>query len=689
MERNSIGSGFVWAPWSTWLRLGAIPQTLGWQHAPLYVYMLASFFWIFGTSFWTMKLMGIVFGSLLVIPMFYLTRTILGAEEALVASLIVFMYPLLILGSVVPGDKVFASFWILCAIYFLSLKVTVRNILLSGFLCGLTFLARFDSGAMLFVSVYIFYCLGASLRGETVKRLLFINSLFMATFLGTILPWLVHNYTAFGYFLAVTGIAARMLTNSEAFYISPLFFFLASGGFLVVSSLLAFSMPKIAGFTSNHFKSKRNFGILLVAVAAAVVSMTFFSRGFFAFTLSVIFTYPQLIYQSSPIIFVLAGIGIVRGSKKVGMTHPIYTLPVLTILFYSAFKDVGLNAQYTIPYLPLVIIFAVSAILDISSVLSGNAIIGGFVKRARSASRWRFVLTARHLTVGFLLGCVLLSFQPQYAIIVQAPKVQQGPFLSDNWDKAVNWILANTYENETIMARFPYVTFYTQRRAIALEPFNVMQLLTLINQAGVSYLVIDNVALSEASRDALVSSIYEGETKFPGFNMVYRVENPPILIFDVKKAPPQAIGWFDDSFTEGWVPDATLTFKSDGDLLEIAGGNNETSFLFAGTYFPEPIQLGDDPFVIMRYRLKDWTMSGYPPPAYLGLSITDSAGKDYFSDWVFPANDQDYDWHTMMWRPTPEVTDITKLALFIRIREAPAKLSVIIDYIAVSGSAPT
>jgi len=686
VERNSMESRFIWAPWSTWLRLGTIPPSFGWKDAPLLVSTLALFFWIFGSSFWTMKLVGVMFGSLLVIPTFYLTKTIFGKEKAIVASLIVFMYPFLILGSIVQSEKVFSSFWILCAIYFLSSSFTIRNTLMSGFFCGLTFLARFDLGGALFLSAFIFYFFGVGLRGESVKRRLLTSGVFVAVFLGTILLWLVHNFVAFGYFTTVTGIVARTFTHSEVFYISPLFFFLALGVFFVVGALLALSTPIVARFTSKYFRANKKLGILLAAVAAIVISITFFVRDWLIFLISVIFTYPQMIYQSSPIIFALAGIGIVRSIRKVGMVHPIFTFPLFTILSYSALP-VNLGATYTIPYLPLIIIFAASAIFDISSVLSGNAVIGGLIKRSRSASHWRLVLTAKHLTATFLLGCILLSFLPQYAIIMQAPKVQNGPFLNSNWDKAVNWILANTDENETILARFPVVTFYTQRRTIQLEPFNITQLLTIIHAARISYLVIDDAAYWESLGDAVVSSLYKGELKFPGIQMVYEVEDPRLAIFDVKEAPSQVFGWFDEfKSTEGWSPDERLVFKSDGDFLEIAGNSSagDVNF-FAGKYFSNPIPLGDDPpFVSIRYRLKDWARPGYPPPAYLTVFITNSAGKDYASDWIYPANGQDYDWHTMMWRP-PEKTDVVKLGLVIRIREAGGKLSVIIDYVAVSG----
>lgn len=693
MERNSMVSENIWAPWKTFQTLGFLPPTLIWITRPVYVYIVAFFFRIFGSSFWTMKLVNTTFGSLLVIPVFYLTKALFDREKAIVASIFSFLYPLLIIGSIVPGDKTLNAFVIMSAIALLARGTKIWNILLGGFFCGLAFLARYDLGGALFVSVFILYSLGAHLEGRPLKKRAVTSGLFSVAFALTILPWLMRNNGVLGYSLAITGVAAQMFMGSDAVFLSLQFLLGAFGAFFLVGMLLSSLLLAIVPLVRKHLSELKKVGVVLV-IASVVISLTFLlvKTGRLTYVFSLFSVYPQMIYQSSPLIFVFALVGAVASTRKIGLLHPIYTFPAFIIALYTVLQEGGgLGATYMIPYIPLVTIFATSAVFDISLTLSRSSIGNDLPEVPKRMYKLRHIWTPKHLMLIFLIGSIFLSFVPHYLIITQADKVQKGPFLINNWDKAYNWISANTYPNDTIMARFPPVTFYTQRRTITLEPMDMTQLFTIMKAGRVSYLIVDKVAYSENKKvyNSMIAWLYDYPQSFSGFDVVYQVENPRLLIFDVRQASMEnasEIAWSDHNFTSEWTVDPRLTFASDGNFVEMAYDNtngSSTAFLRASKTLPSPIHFSEYPFIIIRYKFKYWTTLRYPPPLYFRAFLFNSEGTEFASETApYPVDDYDSGWHTFLWSPIHAI-DIAKISMLIRI-EVGTKFSVVIDYVVIS-----
>jgi len=692
IEKNSMESDFIWAAWQTFRSLGALPQIIVWRDRPIYVYVVALFFRIFGSSFWTMKLVNVTFGSLLVIPVFYLTKALFGRRKAIVASVISFLYPLLIIGSIVPGDKIFDAFIVASVFCFLVQDAKLKHVLLSGIFCGLAFLVRYDLGGALFASTFIFYSLGAHFEGQPFKKRLVTVGIFVIAFAFAIFPWLIRNYIVFGYSLVMTGVAARTFTRSDAFFLSPQFLLVGLGVLSVIGFILSSLALKIVPFIRGYFPKGKNVTVtLIVGICAIAAVVLLFKREWLIFGLSIVSTYPQFIYQSSPFIFIFALVGAVESIRKIGLLHPIFTYPIFTVLLYTILYGPGLGATYAIPYIPLAITFATSAVFDVSSSLFMNSFRSDLSRLPKWASKLELLWSPKYLMVIFFIGTIFLSFVPQYAIITQAENVQQGPFLVGNWDKAYNWISANTDRNATIMARSPPITFYTARRTIILEPVNVTQLFSLIKVASVSYLIIDSTAYSEAQRvpNSMIAWLHDYPQSFSGFNLVYQVESPRLQIFDVRGAPSEQlalIGWSDYNFTSGWTVDPRLTFASDGDFVEMAYDNthgSSTVSLEASKTLPSPIDFSEYRFIIIQYKFKYWTTPGYPPPQYFRGFMTSSTGMEFASDKApYPADDEDYGWHSFLWSPI-QAGDIAKITLLIRVG-AGTRFSVVIDYIVIS-----
>lgn len=691
VEKNSMESNFIWASWTTWGRLGTLPQVYLWKAHPAYIYVIAGFFWFFGSSFWTMKLVNVTFGALLVVPVFYLTKSLFDKEKAIVASILSFSYPLLIIGSIVPGDKIFDAFVIVSAIASFTQGARIRNALVSGILCGLAFLSRFDFGGALFVSALIYYLLGARLESAPFKRRVATTSVFTIAFALVILPWLLRNYMVFGYALSITGIAARVFFSSKSpVLVSPQTILLDLGAFYFVGMLLSSLLQVVrarARLIRRRLPRFTKFQVVLnMAIVGVLLVFLLVVAGLDMYALSFVSIYPQLIYQSSPLIFVFAVVGATASIKKIGILHPMYTFLFLSVALYTSLQDVSLSSTYMIPYIPLVIVFAVSAVFDVSSVMFGS-IGNDFSGGSKWVSKLKVIWTPKHLMLLFLLGSIFLSLVPQYAIFTQAEKVQQGPFLSNNWGKAYDWILVNTDPQDTIMARFPPITFYTQRRTISLEPLNVAQFFTLVGSGNVSYLVVDNDAFIEARSvpNNLIAWLADYPQRFEGVNLVYEVGNPRLQIFDVRAAsqPSALIGWIDDSFSANWTADPGLTFESDGRYVEMTYDNtmgSETAFMWASKTLPSAIRFSDYPFIVIGYKFQYWTKASI---VYFRAIITNSTGGEHYSEATpFPANESDFGWHTFAWNPTKS-EDVSKLSLMIRVG-AGSEFSMVIDYVVLS-----
>lgn len=694
VEKNSMVSQNIWATWKTFQILGTLPQTLEWKERIVYVYIVAFFFRIFGSSFWTMKLVNVTFGSLLVIPVFYLTKALFDREKAVIASFFSFLYPLLIIGSIVPGDKALHAFVIMSAIAFLAPRrgIKIWNILLGGIFCGLAFLARYDFGGALFVSGLILYSLGAHLEGGPLKKRVVTSGLFSVAFALTILPLLIRNNRVLRYSLAITGVVAQMLTESDAVFLSLEFVLGAFGAFFLIWMLFSSMLLAIVPLVRRHLSKLKKVDAVLV-IASIVISLTFLlvRIGWLTYVFSLFSVYPQMIYQSSPLIFVFALVGAVASNRKIGLLHPVYTLPAFIIAIYTALLEAGgLGATYMIPYIPLVTIFATSAVFDISQTLSRSSIGNDLPEVPKRMYKLRHIWAPKHLMLIFLIGSIFLSFVPHYLIITQADKVQKGPFLIDNWDKAYDWVSANTHPNDTIMARYPPVTFYTRRRTITLEPMNMTQLITILKVGRVSYLIIDDTAYVENKRvdNSMIPWLYDYPQRSLGFALVYQVEDPRLLIFDVRQISMEnaTIAWSDHNFTSGWTVDPRLTFAGDGNFVEMAYDNTDgssTAFLSASKTLPSPINFSEYPFIIIRYKFNYWTTPRYPPPLYFRAFLFNSEGTEFASETApHPVDDNDIGWHTLVWSPI-EAIDIAKITLLIRI-EVGTKFSVIVDYVVIS-----
>lgn len=699
VKKGSMESNFIWAALSTWQRSGSIPLTFNWSSSPLYVFAVALFFRVFGSSFWTMKLVGVVFGALSVIPVYFIAKKVLGRETAIVASLIYLMFPFLIAMAIVPGDKIFDSFMVLLTLMLVCLGPKARYALVSGIVCGLLFLARYDFGGGVFLCSLLFYSVATWRKHETFKRRLLVSGIFVLAVLGPVVPWLWRTYNESGYIFALTGAVANVFVGRSPFFISPFIFAVAVVLLLALSPLIGTLAGLVLKAGRRFLSLDRRFLTAVVGiVGVALFLVFFFQRIFLIYTVAVLADYPQLIYDMSPFVFILAGVGILRNVRKIGILHPVYTFPLFMIVVYTIIivgSGGAIESPYIVPYLSLFLIFAASSLVDIAHLFSSVPVFAGgsrfFSKDFKLGVAW----TSKHLMLILLLGSVFLSLLPQYFIITDAANVQSGPFRIAHFNDVAAWISANTDKTDTIMARYPYVTFYTGRRTIVLEPMNNTQLLAMIRVARISYIVVDQDAYSESLQ--VPNSVITYLWNFPTYNLwnftvVFREDNPTVMIFDVRNylpTSPQEIGWLDDNFTSGWVvDDPRLTFASNGTAAEMSYNNTgDRVWLHAWKTFDHPVNFSDYPFMIIGYEWKSWTKAAYPPlsetPAgYFRILWYNSTGGEFSSDQAPYPIGEDYGFHTWVWSPQ-KGSNMAKLGLELVVGGG-TELSIVIDYIVIT-----
>ena len=173
--------------------------------APVYTYILALVFKLFGvysqSSAFAILFLNSLFSSLTCISVYYISKRAINAKVGLLASVIFAIYPSAIWHSIntvwnTTLSTLLISVLILYAIINLE-KLGFIRFLLFGVFAGLTVLA--NPTVMAFFPLCVFW-LYSRLKGKVQNVLIYI-AIITISFLITISPWLVRNYTVFNKFI--------------------------------------------------------------------------------------------------------------------------------------------------------------------------------------------------------------------------------------------------------------------------------------------------------------------------------------------------------------------------------------------------------------------------------------------------------------------------------------------------------
>jgi 4-amino-4-deoxy-L-arabinose transferase-like glycosyltransferase len=186
---------------------------------PGYPFFLATFYAIFGDHLLVVKLINVVLGALTCLFTYIIARKTFNDRVALLAALIVALFPSLILyAGLVASENLFICLLLASATLFLfsfeRLKCRWFLLVASGFFLGLATLVRplslFLPGSWMLFLLW---------KRVSTKETILVTLAVSIAALATLTPWLIRNYTRAGRFVGLStngGITFMMGFNDRA-----------------------------------------------------------------------------------------------------------------------------------------------------------------------------------------------------------------------------------------------------------------------------------------------------------------------------------------------------------------------------------------------------------------------------------------------------------------------------------------
>ncbi|RJO64027.1 MAG: hypothetical protein C4540_05580 [Candidatus Omnitrophota bacterium] len=330
----------------------------GYDFPPLFSLLLGIIYKIFGENYYYGIYFNAFVASASLIPLFLIGRRLSGNTAGLIASLALSLN-LFWLFSITKGLLeplfVFCAMW---ATYFLFLygeKERRSALIISAFLSGLAYLARYNGLVLVFVA--LIYLL--TTREKHIKERLKESGILIAVFVLTVFPWLLRNYVEF---------------HDPFMYVGKYFMWLELGvpGHAVCKEVpsfrLYFDTHTVFDFVKRFFDSARssfpelnrtsNYFLLIVLHQAVFGVRRFFNRKFLFFYLFVFFGYlfvmlhpfaldPRHFLPFYPLLYLGGSVYACRSVSYYLMQRSLFNYLKLTILLVCiVFSLTSLVGQY-------------------------------------------------------------------------------------------------------------------------------------------------------------------------------------------------------------------------------------------------------------------------------------------------------------------------------------------------------
>ncbi|MFH1403252.1 MAG: glycosyltransferase family 39 protein [Candidatus Altiarchaeota archaeon] len=178
--------------WPLILRSDSFPMTYYFRQ-PVYLYLTALSFRIFGPGIYSAQLVNILFESLIAGLVYIIALELTGSGRISIVSAVFYsgnVYALTYLPQVL-SDTVF-SFFVLLTLYLMIKFDGVRGLVITGVALGLAYLTRISAFVLIPV-VFIYYSLKAGARNGVGRALTVVLVALVVSS-----PWLYRNYASTG-----------------------------------------------------------------------------------------------------------------------------------------------------------------------------------------------------------------------------------------------------------------------------------------------------------------------------------------------------------------------------------------------------------------------------------------------------------------------------------------------------------
>jgi 4-amino-4-deoxy-L-arabinose transferase-like glycosyltransferase len=399
-------------------------------------------------------LVSVVFGSLLIIPVYLLACSLWDRKVAALASLLTVFYPGLVnISTELASDSVYSFFLVTMAFTFWQFLNRQRNswlyAVLTGAMLSLCYLTR--AIGFFYFCIIFFWCLILWFTKKiTYKRLISGTVLIAITFALFASPYLFFIRRHIG-----------------SFSLSP-----AASSWLKISLATTENELEIAKTQAPKQDSsavKERIGVAGYFISYPRVFAAKFARNTF------------LLYKRKfpdevpPLVFILVSLGLfgLPFSKQRSLKHAF----LLSMLFPVFVQTIWApESRYIMPLLPFLIIIAASGLLCLNEVFLSSA----QIKKAH-----------KKIIFAVITAGLILSFLPSVLKVVSSGRDEPIEH-----KKAGLWLKQFDVSNPVIMSRKPWVSFYADGDWVCLPYGDIDEVIGYAQEKKVKYLVIDELLIT-------------------------------------------------------------------------------------------------------------------------------------------------------------------------------------------------
>ncbi len=417
---------------------------------PLMPYAIYFFYLIFGVSDFSAKLVSVIFGSLLVFPIYFLGKELFNEKIGFLSALLVTISRSMVWFSIQVFSDIPLSFFLAVCVYW-NIKNTKTNDLkygiLGGVFFGLAYLTRFS--AIIFLPVLLFNLLYLGKMKKSVYSLF----IFIASFFIIISPWLIRNVLLTGsLFFSEKSVA---LAN-----------YMLGGNYEANFYGLTAPPSPIQIFLANPF---------------SVISK---------WTIGIYIQYKIFPEYLTPLLFVLGCVGGLVSTNKLQQRLVLFLLIFTNFAFYGIAVyagRIGAVSRYNLAIYPFIFIFCARGILKLQDLIPKNIL---------DLEIRKFQLKQYIIIIVTLI--VIIE-----ALVITTSNVVRFEGKNDSLElyNAGIWLRENTDPNAILMSRKDIIPYYAERRSVRLPFGDFSTIIRVAREYEAQYIIIDERAIAETRAD--------------------------------------------------------------------------------------------------------------------------------------------------------------------------------------------
>lgn len=414
------------------------------------------------------QVVSMLFGVLLIIPIYFLARKLYNERIAILTSILVILSHSLIFVSTEVKTEAIYIFLLISAIYLSWLALTKKKIqyyILSAAFFALCFMTRQEAiGYIVIFLILNALCIWKYVNRKKVITFLSSTFLIVIVFLVVSSPWLIFRYQ-------VTGDKDILYSAEMSNLLSPTVISLSGFDLSKTEEYEDFWMGldehnqiKAEKYWYSEYKDTSFFNSLKSNPKTVMLKWT---EGFY---ISCILFIPQIF---NPLFIGLAFIGLLTAVYTKSKLKRELFLIAFMLFSFSLYPLAPISPRYYIPILPILFLFVAKGMILIYQPLQKTISNITHIKLPYHKIEALSILVIAIISAPLIYAQFAYSFEPI------------------EYKDAGLWLKDNTPQNSIVMSRKPEIAFYADRTWRVLPYANYSSTMAYARQEGVNYLVFD------------------------------------------------------------------------------------------------------------------------------------------------------------------------------------------------------